>query len=342
MTALSPLQLDCDFSPASQRVLDTMVWIPAGTFRMGSDRHFPEEAPAHDVFVDGFWMDPTPVTNAQFAEFARVTNYVTAAEQPPDPEDYPGAPPELLAPGSAVFRQPSRRRDLGDLTRWWVYLPGACWRHPEGPGSGLEGREAHPVVHLTYDDAEAYARWAGKELPSEVQWERAARGGLSGAEYCWGNEPSPDGRTMANVWQGDFPWERVAGHERTSPVGAFPPNGYGLFDMTGNVWEWTCNWFFARDRAATRKSSCCVPCNPAGSPTEVSQLFGGPRLQVARKVLKGGSFLCAAGYCRRYRPAARFPQAFDSSTCHIGFRCVTTALSSGHRAPRRPHVSAMG
>jgi sulfatase modifying factor 1 len=300
-----------------------LAWIPGGVFRMGSDAHYPEECPAHDVSVDGFWMSRHPVTNVEFARFVEVTGYLTVAERPGD-----------QPPGSAVFRQPEGPVDMRDCAAWWTYLPGACWRHPEGPGSDLGGREDHPVVHVTYEDALAYARWVGLELPTEAQWERAARGGLEGAEYCWGDDPTPDGRIMANTWQGEFPWQNLAldGHERTSPVGAFPPNGYGLHDMTGNVWEWTSDWFFPR-HPLTAVKACCVPHNPKGPPRELSFDPGSPESSRPCKVLKGGSFLCALNYCLRYRPAARFPQTPDTSTCHIGFRCVRPGPGAGKEVP---------
>lgn len=286
----------------------TEVWIPGGVFLMGSDRHYPEEAPVHPVRVEGFWMDRTPVTNAQFRAFVEATGHITFAELPPRAEDYPGAPAELLRPGSLVFVKPLGPVDLRDIRNWWRYVPGADWRHPYGPGSGIEGLDGHPVVHVSYSDAEAYARWAGKALPSEAEWERAARGGLDGAEYAWGEEFSPGGRSMANTWQGRFPWENLLddGYEGSSPVGVFPPNGYGLYDMIGNVWEWTVDAFLPRHAGGPVKA-CCGPSAGAGA---------------ARKVLKGGSHLCAPNYCRRYRPAARYPEPVDTTTCHVGFRCL--------------------
>jgi len=298
-----------------------MAWIPAGTFSMGSNDHYPEEAPAHRVSVDGFWMDRCPVTNAEFRRFVESAGYVTFAERPPDPHAYPGALPELLVPGSAVFFDTTRRVDLGDCTQWWQYVPGAAWNHPEGPESTLEGRDEHPVVHVAYEDAEAYASWAGKSLPTEAEWERAARGGLEGAVYAWGDAFAPDGRIMANTWDGEFPWQnrRVAGPPRTSPVGLFPPNGFGLVDMIGNVWEWTCDWFAPKHRSPTR--SCCTRTNPRGATRSESI---DPRSgMLPRKALKGGSFLCAPNYCTRYRPAARIPEPIDTTTCHVGFRCVS-------------------
>jgi len=300
-----------------------MVWIPGGTFTMGSDRHYPEEAPAHRVSVDGFWMDRAPVTNAQFARFVEETGYVTLAEKAPDPRDYPGARPELLYAGSLVFVKPPGPVDLRDIGNWWRFERGADWRHPLGADSTIEGLHDHPVVHVAWCDVEAYARWAGKELPTEAEWERAARGGLEGAAYAWGDELVPGGRHMANTWQGEFPWQNLAedGFERTSPVGAFPPNGYGLVDMIGNVWEWTADWYRPR-HPAEKHGACCVPRNPRGGAADESIDPALPDIPIPRKVLKGGSHLCAPNYCRRYRPAARFPQPIDTSTCHVGFRCV--------------------
>jgi sulfatase modifying factor 1 len=301
-----------------------MAWIPGGTFRMGSDRHYPEEAPAHDVTVDGFWMDRHTVTNAEFRRFVEATGYVTLAERPPDPDDYPDAKPELLVPASIVFRRPGRRVDLRDHLQWWIYAPGACWRHPRGPGSDLTGLDEHPVVHVAFADAAAYAHQAGKALPTEAEWERAARGGLDGAEYVWGDDPAPGGKHWANTWQGDFPNENSLGDgfDWTAPVGSFPPNGYGLHDMAGNVWQWTTDWFEARHRV----SACCGSHNPRGGVKEKSYDPCVPHSFIPRKVMKGGSFLCAPNYCRRYRPAARMAQPIDTSTCHLGFRCVVRAV----------------
>jgi formylglycine-generating enzyme required for sulfatase activity len=298
---------------------------------MGSDRHYPEEAPEHDVYVDGFWMDSTTVTNAQFKRFVEATGYVTLAERPLDPTLYPDAHPELLVPGSAVFRMPEGPTDLRDCFAWWSYVPGADWRHPEGPDSSIFDRSNHPVVHIAYEDAEAYARWAGKDLPTEAEWERAARGGPEGAEYCWGEQLAPEGRLLANFWQGQFPWENLLldGFERTAPVASFPPNGYGLFDMTGNVWEWTTDYFAAR-HLLVAENPCSVTTNPRGP--EVAQNHEGAFGDFPRKVIKGGSFLCAANYCYRYRPAARFPQTVDTSTCHVGFRCVLRSDSRARAA----------
>ncbi len=300
-----------------------MAWVPGGTFRMGSDRHYPEEAPAHPVTVDGFWMDHYPVTNESFARFVDETGHVTLAEIAPDPADYPGALPEMLHAASLVFHKPPVRVGLRDMRQWWEFRRGAQWRHPFGAHSSLDGLSRHPVVHVAYGDAEAYARWAGKALPTEAEWERAARGGLDDAEYAWGDELTPGGRHMANVWQGEFPWQntRDDGFERTSPVDAFPANGYGLHDLIGNVWEWTTDWYQPRHPAA-REKACCIPRNPRGAREEHSYDPSQPQIRIPRKVLKGGSHLCAPEYCLRYRPAARSPQSVDSATTHIGFRCV--------------------
>ncbi len=308
---------------------EAMVWIPGGEFRMGSDRRYPEEAPVHKVAVNGFWMDPHPVTNAQFAGFVRATDYATVAERRPDAADYPGASPEMLYAGSLVFMAPAGPVDRGAWDQWWTFLAGASWRHPYGSGSSIEGLENYPVVHVAYDDALAFARWAGNELPTEAEFEFAARGGLDGADFAWGDELAPDGRMLANYWQGEFPWGNLAldGYEGTSPVTAFAPNGYGLYDMIGNVWEWTLDWYLSRHRAAPRKP-CCIPQHPRGGLEEDSYDPMERQTRIPRKVLKGGSHLCAANYCERYRPAARYAQPVDTSACHVGFRCVIREQSS--------------
>jgi formylglycine-generating enzyme required for sulfatase activity len=301
-----------------------MVWLPGGSYRMGSDRHYPEEAPSHRVTVDSFWIDRTPVTNAAFHRFVRDTGYVTFAEIRPKPEDYPGALPHMLQAGSLVFTPPRRATGLTHWEAWWQFKFGANWRRPYGPRSSIAGLGDHPVVHIAYRDAVAYAEWAGKELPTEAEWEFAARGGLDGAEFAWGDELAPGGKPRANTWQGAFPHENLAedGYERTSPVTAFPPNGYGLYDMIGNVWEWTNDWFAPKHEADAPKP-CCVPVNPRGGSEAASFDPCQPDIRIPRKVLKGGSHLCAPNYCRRYRPAARHPQPIDTSTSHVGFRCVT-------------------
>jgi len=298
-----------------------MVRVEGGQFRMGSDRHYAEEAPARTVAVDAFWIDSAPVTNRQFAAFVEATGYRTFAETPPNPADYPGIRPELIQPGSLVFESPGRPVPLHDFTQWWSFRIGADWRRPLGPGSDLSGLEDHPAVHIAYADAEAYAAWAGKTLPTEAEWEFAARGGVDGAAYAWGEALAPEGRMLANYWQGEFPWRNTAldGYARTSPVGAFPPNGFGLYDMIGNVWEWTSDWYA---EGARLQSACCAPRNPRGAQEADSYDPCTPDISIGRKVLKGGSHLCAENYCQRYRPAARYPQPVDTSTSHVGFRCV--------------------
>ncbi len=290
-----------------------MVWIPPGHVLMGSNDHYPEEAPAHRVHVDGFCIDRCAVTNAQFAAFVADTGHVTLAERPPDPAEYPGLDPALMVPASVVFTPPSRPVSLSDHMAWWSLVPGADWRHPRGPDSDLTGLSEHPVVHVAWSDVIAYATWAGKSLPTEAEWECAARGGSRGTEYAWGDELTPAGEHMANVWQGEFPRRNLAadGYEWTAPVGSFPANGYGIFDMIGNVWEWT------SDRYAIHAESVQACCGSTHSGE------GQPDDRVPRRVMKGGSFLCAPNYCRRYRPAARMAQEIDTSTCHLGFRCVS-------------------
>ncbi|HET6183290.1 MAG TPA: formylglycine-generating enzyme family protein [Acetobacteraceae bacterium] len=299
-----------------------MVPIPGGTFTMGSDRHYAEERPAHRVSVGPFLMERTPVTNRQFRAFVRATGYVTVAEIAPDPRDYPGALPHMLKPGSLVFTPPPGPVSLGDWSQWWRFVFGANWRRPYGP-ERPEPPEDHPVVHIAWKDAEAYAAWAGRQLPTEAEWEFAARGGLEGAEFAWGGELTPGGRHLANTWQGNFPYENLAadGYARTSPVTAFPPNAYGLFDMIGNVWEWTADWFTARHQPDAGKP-CCITENPRGGPQSGSYDPRGGAARIPRKVVKGGSHLCAPNYCRRYRPAARHAQPTDSGMSHLGFRCV--------------------
>jgi formylglycine-generating enzyme len=299
-----------------------MRFVPAGRFRMGSDGNYPEEAPAHVVAVDGFWIDEYAVTNADFTAFVTATGHVTFAERAPNPSFYPDAAPELLTAGSTVFRKPEQPV-AGDIAAWWHYVPGADWRHPEGPASTIDGREREPVVHVAFADAVAYAAWAGKDLPTEAEWEFAARGGLDGAVYCWGDEFIPAGQYMANTWQGEFPWRNLArdGFHGRAPVGSFPPNGYGLYDMAGNVWQWTKDWYSAGHSPNAGKP-CCAAANPEPGATAKRHDPVQPGAPAASKVIKGGSYLCAPNYCRRYRPAARHPQAIDTTTDHIGFRCV--------------------
>ena len=312
-----------------------MSRIPGGAFTMGSNDHYPEEAPAHRVRVDPFWIDRYTVTNREFARFVEATGYVTLAERPANPADYPGAKPELLAPSSVMFRKAKERIDLTDHYNWWIYVAGADWRHPRGPGSTIKGLWKHPVVHVAFEDAEAYAAWAGKALPTEAEWEFAARGGLEGAEFTWGDEFTPGNRHMANTWQGEFPWQNLLqdGYEGTAPVGAFPPNGYGLYDMAGNVWEWTTDWYQDHGRIA---KSCCTLENPRGGDPDASRDPRLPDVRIPRKVMKGGSHLCAPNYCRRYRPAARMPQGIDTSTCHLGFRCIVRDAGAASAPAKSP------
>jgi formylglycine-generating enzyme required for sulfatase activity len=310
-----------------------MVWIPGGEFSMGAadPRSDPtggpdpmaDARPIHRVQVDGFWMDRTEVTNAQFARFVAATGWVTVAERTPRADEFPGAPPENLVAGSVVFAAPAHAVPLDSHFRWWSYVQGASWRHPRGRGSDVAGHERDPVVHVAYEDAEAYARWIGKHLPTEAEWESAARGGLDGAEFAWaGSELTAGGRHLANTWQGEFPWQNTAedGFEWTAPVGTFAPNGYGLHEMTGNVWEWTSDWYQEHGKLTSRP--CCALDNPRGGRAEDSHDPRVPNVRIPRKVMKGGSFLCAPNYCRRYRPAARMAQPIDTSTCHLGFRCI--------------------
>jgi formylglycine-generating enzyme len=300
-----------------------MIRIPRGTFRMGSDRHYPEEAPAHIVTVSAFWMDRYLVTNREFKEFVKATRHITVAEVPPDPKHYPGAQVHMIYAGSLVFTPPICPVDMRCWGEWWALLKGANWRHPYGPKSNVNVLDNHPVVHVSYSDALAYARWAGKDLPTEAEWEFAARGALDGAEFAWGDEFTPGGMHMANTWQGEFPRENRAedGYERTSPVTAFPPNRYGIHDMIGNVWEWTADWYSMKHEADAPKT-CCIPNNPRGGCEGKSYDPRLPHVKIPRKVIKGGSHLCAPNYCRRYRPAARYAQPIDTSTSHVGFRCI--------------------
>lgn len=286
---------------------------------MGSNDHYPEEAPVHRVSVNGFWIDPTPVTNREFRKFVNATGYVTFAEIRPKASDYPGAPPHMLRAGSLMFSPPKQAVDLRDRSQWWIFKFGANWKRPYGPRSSISGLDEHPVVHVAYRDAEAYAKWAGKELPTEAEWEFAARGGLDSAQFAWGDELKPGGRRMANTWQGVFPHQNLAadGHERTSPVTAFPSNGYDISDMIGNVWEWTSDWYSQHQADAPK--ACCIPQNPRGGHEQESC---DPSEMIPRKVIKGGSHLCAPNYCQRYRPAARHAQPIDTSTSHVGFRCI--------------------
>jgi formylglycine-generating enzyme required for sulfatase activity len=303
--------------------------VPGGEFSMGCDVAYPEERPVRMIRVDAFAIDLAPVTNAEYARFVDATGYQTVAERPIDPEQYPGALPEMCVPGSLVFCGTPGPVDLRDWMQWWAWTPGAYWRRPLGPDSSIDDLTDHPVVHIAYEDAQAYAHWAGKRLPTEAEWEFAARGGLDGKLYTWGDEMAPDGRQMANTWQGEFPWQNLVldGYERTSPVGTFPPNGYGLYDMAGNVWEWTSDWYSAQP-AAESASPCCGEGRPRTVTQEQSFDPRQPGVRIPRKVVKGGSHLCAPNYCLRFRPAARSPQMVDSAMSHLGFRCAGSANGS--------------
>ena len=273
---------------------DGMIAIPAGDYQVGSDRYYPEEAPIRQVSFDSFQIDHAPVTNAEFLQFVDATGYQTVSERPPDPALYPDLPPEEQIPESVVFLPPPPTVDRSEPLSWWALIAGADWRHPQGPETSLDGLMQHPVVHVAFEDACAYADWAGKRLPTADEWEVAARGGLVDQDYAWGAEKSPDGRWLANVWQGPFPWDNkeTDGWFWTSPVGSFPANGYGLVDVCGNVWEWT------------------------------STPFAVPAGEQERRVIKGGSFLCADNYCHRFRASAVMGQTLDTATCHMGFRCA--------------------
>ena len=273
---------------------DGLVAIPAGHYQVGSDRFYPEEAPVRQVSIASFEIDLAPVTNAEFQQFVDATGYQTVSERPPDPTLYPDLPPEEQIPESVVFIPPPPTVDRSEPLSWWALIAGADWRHPQGPDTNLDGLMQHPVVHVAFEDALAYADWAGKRLPTADEWEVAARGGLVDQDYAWGPEKTPDGRWLANVWQGPFPWDNkeTDGWFWTSPVGSFPANGYGLVDVCGNVWEWT------------------------------STPYAVPQGEQERRVIKGGSFLCADNYCHRFRPSALMGQTLDTATCHMGFRCA--------------------
>jgi formylglycine-generating enzyme required for sulfatase activity len=303
-----------------------MRLIKGGVFTMGSTGWYPEEAPPRRVRVGDFWIDETPVTNRQFAQFVAATGHVTVAEIAPNPKDYPGMDPALAVPGSLVFTPPPGPVPLDRYDLWWRFVPGADWRHPQGPGSSLDGLWDHPVVQVAWADAAAYAKWAGKALPTEAEHEYAARGGLEGKDFAWGDALAPQGQMLANYWQGIFPHHNTAedGWAGTSPVKHFPPNGHGLYDMIGNVWEWTQDWWQDRPQPHRKKppDSCCTIDNPRGGTLWGSFDPAQPRVKIGRKVLKGGSHLCAVNHCQRFRPAARHPEMIDTSTTHIGFRCV--------------------
>jgi len=305
---VAPLTVDRDGSPDQP-----MVWIPGGRYGRGSTEA-PDARPVRAVEVDGFWIDRTEVTNAEFARFVAATGYVTTAERAPDPRLYPGADPASLRAGSVVFTPPRSDADLNQPLSWWSYVPGADWRHPSGPGSSIEGQANHPVVQVCWDDAVAYARWANKRLPTEAEWEYAARGGIDQARYAWGNDLTPGGQWQANIWQGRFPTRntRDDGFAATAPVGSFPPNGFGLRDMAGNVWEWCADWYHP-DAYAN---------GPSKNPTGPSASLDPDEPGVPKRVQRGGSFLCSDDYCVRYRPGARGKGEPTSAASHTGFRCV--------------------
>ncbi|WP_437583175.1 formylglycine-generating enzyme family protein [Paramicrobacterium sp. CJ85] len=331
---------------------DDMILIPGGEFAMGSNQFYPEESPAHVTRVGDVLLDRHPVTNRQFREFVDATGYVTVAEQGLDAAEYPQLTEEQRAPGSLAFQKTDGPVDLRNWRAWWAWKPGADWRHPFGPDSTIDDKDDHPVVQVCLTDAAAYASWAGKRLPTELEWEHAARGGLDGARFAWGDEFVPDGILRANTWQGRFPYDNTGanGWSGTSPVGTFEPNGYGLVDMIGNVWEWTSTVFTPNHRAAARaaevgedaarsgatgartsllteqseSTGCGCGCGPTSSRESVADAASGPDSSVSR-VTKGGSHLCAPEYCQRYRPAARSPQTEDSATTHLGFRCARSA-----------------
>ena len=300
-----------------------MVWVPGGTFWMGCDTcDMPDAAPAHLVTVDGFWMDRTPITNAQFEKFVKATGYKTVAEHKPDPKNFPGAPEEKLVPGCPVFTPPPKDIPLDDPLAWWRYVPGAYWKNPEGPGSSIKGREDHPAVDIAWEDAVAYAKWAGKRLPTEAEFEFAARGGLDRKRYSWGDELKPGGRWMANIYQGRFPSKNTAedGYVTTSPVTAFPPNNFGLYDMSGNVWQWCSDWYrpdYFRELAA--RGVVKNPRGPDGG-------YDPQEPDLPKRVQKGGSFVCSDQYCARYLVGSRGKGAVDSGDSNIGFRTIRSAL----------------
>ena len=307
-------------APAPAAAPAGMAWVPGGEFWMGcEDCGMPDALPLHLVSVDAFWMDATPVTNEQFAAFATATHYVTVAERRPDPRDFPGVRPDALQPGSVVFSSPSHPVPLDDYSRWWTYVPGASWRHPDGPSSDLTGIERHPVVHIAFEDANAYAKWAGKRLPTEAEFEFAARGGLDRNRYAWGNELRPAGRMPANIWQGHFPDANSGedGYVRTSPVTAFPPNRYGLYDVGGNVWQWCADWYRADYYGALQGLNAPVH-DPHGPDASLD-----PEEPAAQKrVTRGGSFLCSSEYCSRYLVGSRGKAEVSTGSSNLGFRLV--------------------
>jgi formylglycine-generating enzyme len=306
-------------TPAPGAPPEGMVWVPGGSFWMGcEDCNMPDAAPVHLTTVDGYWMDTTPVTNAQFEKFVNSTRYVTIAERKPDAKDFPGAPEENLVPGCAVFSPPPGEVSLENPYAWWRYVPGANWKHPEGPGSSIKGREEHPVVHIAWDDAVAYAAWAGKRLPTEAEFEFAARGGLDRKHYAWGDELKPNNQWPANIWQGKFPSvnRNEDGYLATSPTKAFPANGFGLYDMGGNVWQWCSDWY--RPEYFQTLAERGTARNPKGP----EDSFDPQEPGVPKRVQKSGSFLCSDQYCARYFVGSRGKGAVDSGSSNVGFRCV--------------------
>jgi formylglycine-generating enzyme required for sulfatase activity len=296
-----------------------MVWIPEGRFEMGCGNcQLSDALPLHRVDLSGFWMDQTPVTNREFKKFVRTTGYRTVAERPLQPKDYPDVPPDKLVSGSAVFAPPERVDSLDDALQWWRYVAGASWQHPEGPSTQIDERWDHPVVHIAYSDAAAYCAWAGKRLPTEAEYEYAARGGLKGKRYAWGDELKPGGRWPANIWQGKFPSENslADGFARTSPVRSFPPNGYGLYDISGNVWHWTADWY--RPDTYARDAAQGIVRNPQGPDSSLDP----SEPNISKRVQRGGSFLCSDHYCTRYLVGSRGKGAVDSAGSNVGFRCV--------------------
>ncbi len=306
---------------------DEMVWIPGGTFIMGTDNpnSMPNERPAHRVIVKEFWMDKYDVTNAQFRKFVEATGYVTTAERKIDweelkkqlPPDTPKPEDELLQPGSLVFTPPNHAVNLADMSGWWTWTPGASWQHPQGPGSNIEGKDNYPVVQVSWDDAQAYAQWAGKRLPTEAEWEYASRGKSENTRYYWGDELKQNGKFMANTFTGTFPYNNTSedGYEGVAPVGSFPPNDYGLYDMAGNVWQWTADLYNEENHAELSAMSCDRIVDGAPMPIKAAE-------GEVRRVTKGGSFLCNPSYCESYRPTARRGTPYDTGMGHIGFRCV--------------------
>lgn len=314
-----------------------MLWIPGGEFSMGTEDPtgmicggpdpMPDARPVHRVYVDGFWMDTTEVTNERFEEFVRATGYITVAERKPRQEDFPGVLPEDLVPGSAVFKPTAMPVPLNDPLQWWGYVQGANWRHPNGPGSDLAGREKYPVVHVAYEDAQSYAKWAGKRLPTEAEWEFAARGGLSGQPYVWGSELKPGGKWMANIYQGHFPMHDTGedGFAGLAPVAQFPPNGYGLYDMAGNVWEWCSDWY-RPDYYETLEAAGGLARNPTGPEDSFDPAEPGQ----PKRVQRGGSFLCTEQYCTRYMVGSRGKGEISTGSNHLGFRCVKSPNAKSH------------